>query len=36
MDHTPGQRQFVAVEKYREYNQGKYGLSDAQMAALID
>ncbi len=31
MDHTPGQRQFVSLDKYREYNQGKYGLSDAQM-----
>jgi alpha-D-ribose 1-methylphosphonate 5-triphosphate diphosphatase len=36
MDHTPGQRQFVRVDKYREYNQGKYGLSDAQMDALIE
>ncbi len=35
MDHTPGQRQFVSVDKYREYNQGKYGLSDAEIAALI-
>jgi alpha-D-ribose 1-methylphosphonate 5-triphosphate diphosphatase len=35
MDHTPGQRQFVSLDKYREYYQGKYGLSDAQMAALI-
>lgn len=35
MDHTPGQRQFVSLEKYREYTQGKYGLSDAQMEALI-
>ncbi|HEV8141996.1 MAG TPA: alpha-D-ribose 1-methylphosphonate 5-triphosphate diphosphatase [Methylomirabilota bacterium] len=35
MDHTPGQRQFVDVGKYREYNQGKYGLSDAQVEALI-
>lgn len=35
MDHTPGQRQFVSLEKYREYNQGKYGLSDAQVDALI-
>ena len=26
MDHTPGQRQFVSVEKYREYNQGRFGL----------
>jgi alpha-D-ribose 1-methylphosphonate 5-triphosphate diphosphatase len=36
MDHTPGQRQFVSVDRYRQYYQGKYGLSDAQMAALID
>ena len=35
MDHTPGQRQFVSLDKYREYYQGKYGLSDAQMTALI-
>ncbi len=35
MDHTPGQRQFVTWTKYREYNQGKYGLSDAEIAALI-
>jgi alpha-D-ribose 1-methylphosphonate 5-triphosphate diphosphatase len=35
MDHTPGQRQFVDVGKYREYNQGKYGLSDRQLDALI-
>jgi alpha-D-ribose 1-methylphosphonate 5-triphosphate diphosphatase len=36
MDHTPGQRQFVSVERYREFYQGKYGLSDVQMAALIE
>jgi alpha-D-ribose 1-methylphosphonate 5-triphosphate diphosphatase len=35
MDHTPGQRQFVSLERYREYYQGKYGLSDAQMEALV-
>ena len=35
MDHTPGQRQFVLVDKYREYNQGKYGLSDEEITALI-
>lgn len=28
MDHAPGQRQFVSVDKYREYNQKKYGYSD--------
>jgi alpha-D-ribose 1-methylphosphonate 5-triphosphate diphosphatase len=31
MDHTPGQRQFSELSKYREYYQGKYGLSDAEM-----
>ncbi|WP_428249700.1 alpha-D-ribose 1-methylphosphonate 5-triphosphate diphosphatase [Ferrovibrio sp.] len=31
MDHSPGQRQFVNPAKYREYYQGKFGLSDAQM-----
>ena len=27
MDHTPGQRQFAQVEKYREYYMGKHGIS---------
>jgi alpha-D-ribose 1-methylphosphonate 5-triphosphate diphosphatase len=36
MDHTPGQRQFVSVDKYRQYYQGKYGLTDPQMDALIE
>jgi alpha-D-ribose 1-methylphosphonate 5-triphosphate diphosphatase len=35
MDHTPGQRQYVDVSKYRLYNQGKYGLTDEQIDALI-
>lgn len=35
MDHTPGQRQFVKLEKYKEYYQGKYHLSDAEMEAFI-
>lgn len=34
MDHTPGQRQFTALSKYREYYQGKYGLTDAEMDAF--
>ncbi|CAH0530287.1 alpha-D-ribose 1-methylphosphonate 5-triphosphate diphosphatase [Vibrio hippocampi] len=33
MDHAPGQRQFVDVEKYRIYYQGKHNLSDSEMAA---
>ena len=36
MDHTPGQRQFVNVDKYREYYGGKYGLSTAEIEALIE
>jgi alpha-D-ribose 1-methylphosphonate 5-triphosphate diphosphatase len=36
MDHAPGQRQFVDVAKYREYNQGRYGLTDAQLDALVE
>ena len=36
MDHSPGQRQFVKMEKYREYYQGKYHLSDAEMEAFIE
>ena len=36
MDHAPGQRQFVDVSKYREYNQGRYGLTDAQLDALVE
>jgi alpha-D-ribose 1-methylphosphonate 5-triphosphate diphosphatase len=35
MDHTPGQRQFVSLDKYREYYRGKYGLSEAEVEALI-
>jgi alpha-D-ribose 1-methylphosphonate 5-triphosphate diphosphatase len=35
MDHTPGQRQFANIEKYCEYYQGKFGYSDAEMAAYI-
>ncbi len=32
MDHSPGQRQFATLEKYREYYQGKYHLNDQQMS----
>ena len=35
MDHTPGQRQFVSVAKYREYYQGKFGLTDDEMESFI-
>ncbi|MGD1804384.1 phosphonate metabolism protein PhnM [Dapis sp. BLCC M126] len=35
MDHTPGQRQFVSVEKYKEYYMGKHGISEAEMNDFI-
>jgi alpha-D-ribose 1-methylphosphonate 5-triphosphate diphosphatase len=36
MDHSPGQRQFVNLDKYREYYQGKYSLSQEQIEDLIE
>jgi alpha-D-ribose 1-methylphosphonate 5-triphosphate diphosphatase len=36
MDHTPGQRQFADVAQYRRYYQGKNGVSDAEMDALLE
>ncbi|WP_428648016.1 alpha-D-ribose 1-methylphosphonate 5-triphosphate diphosphatase [Roseibium sp.] len=35
MDHTPGQRQFVSMEAYKVYYQGKKGFSDAEMDDFI-
>ncbi len=35
MDHSPGQRQFADIGKYRQYYQGKYKLSDSEMEAFI-
>ncbi len=35
MDHTPGQRQFVNLVKFREYYQGKVGFNDAEMQTFI-
>lgn len=31
MDHSPGQRQYASYEKYRDYFQGKYHLTNEQM-----
>ncbi|WP_338564455.1 alpha-D-ribose 1-methylphosphonate 5-triphosphate diphosphatase [Erwinia sp. E_sp_W01_6] len=31
MDHSPGQRQYTSLEKYRVYFQGKYNLNDLEM-----
>ena len=36
MDHTPGQRQFSELSKYRQYYQGKYGLSDVEMSEFTE
>jgi alpha-D-ribose 1-methylphosphonate 5-triphosphate diphosphatase len=36
MDHTPGQRQFVDISKYAEYYQGKFGMSDAELAEFME
>jgi alpha-D-ribose 1-methylphosphonate 5-triphosphate diphosphatase len=35
MDHTPGQRQFTDLNRYKEYYQGKYGMSDEELADFI-
>jgi alpha-D-ribose 1-methylphosphonate 5-triphosphate diphosphatase len=35
MDHTPGQRQFAQIDKYKEYYQGKHGVTDAEMEGFI-
>ncbi|MGK8435904.1 alpha-D-ribose 1-methylphosphonate 5-triphosphate diphosphatase [Ectopseudomonas hydrolytica] len=35
MDHSPGQRQFAKVEKYREYYMGKYHLSPVEMEDFL-
>jgi alpha-D-ribose 1-methylphosphonate 5-triphosphate diphosphatase len=36
MDHTPGQRQFVDSTKYAEYYQGKFNMTDTELAEFID
>ncbi|MEL6289234.1 MAG: alpha-D-ribose 1-methylphosphonate 5-triphosphate diphosphatase [Pseudomonadota bacterium] len=35
MDHAPGQRQFVSLEKHREYYQGAYGMCDAEYEKFV-
>jgi len=30
MDHTPGQRQFVSIDRYRDFHQKKAGMNDAE------
>jgi alpha-D-ribose 1-methylphosphonate 5-triphosphate diphosphatase len=36
MDHAPGQRQFVSIEAYRIYYQGKKKLSDVEFTAYSE
>ncbi len=36
MDHTPGQRQFRDITKYKDYVCGKHGLSDADFDDHVD
>ncbi len=36
MDHAPGQRQFADMDKFREYYQGKYKMSDRELELFID
>ena len=35
MDHTPGQRQFVSLDQFKTYYQGKYNLSDQALAEFV-
>ena len=35
MDHTPGQRQFVNIDKYKQYYVGKHGVPEAKMEEFI-
>lgn len=35
MDHTPGQRQFVNIDKYKEYYTGKHGVPASIIDAFI-
>ncbi|MEO0645423.1 MAG: alpha-D-ribose 1-methylphosphonate 5-triphosphate diphosphatase [Cyanobacteria bacterium J06650_10] len=36
MDHTPGQRQFAKLDKFKEYYMGKHGVSADEMDDFID
>lgn len=35
MDHTPGQRQFTRMDKFKEYYGGKTGMSEVELEAYI-
>jgi len=36
MDHTPGQRQFTRLDKFKEYYMGKHGVKAEEIDDLID
>ncbi|GGF26009.1 amidohydrolase [Aliidongia dinghuensis] len=36
MDHTPGQRQFTTIEKYKYYYVKKYGWSDTEFEKFVE
>ena len=36
MDHTPGQRQFVNIDKYKQYYIGKHGVPESKMEEFIN
>ena len=36
MDHTPGQRQFVNIEKYKQYYTGKHGVPPEKMDRFVE
>ena len=35
MDHTPGQRQFINIDKYKQYYMGKHGVAESKMDEFI-
>lgn len=35
MDHTPGQRQFTDLDRYKDYYSGKFGMSEEELAEFI-
>lgn len=36
MDHTPGQRQFMDLDRYIEYYQGRFNMSDEELNTFIE
>ena len=36
MDHSPGQRQFADPRKYAEYYQGRFNMTDAELAEFME